>query len=707
MGLSAGSYLLGTLEIAAVLAAACLGANTLRHRLIPGVPQPAAALATTVLATALVILIAELLGTLGFFRELPFVFVTIATGLSLFLILRGRGERGSGAPPKWVLLTKEGYPITASSWVKWGALVLAAIAFAHFTIGVRLRLSTGMTGFDSTWYHGPFAAGFAQSGDTFDLQLIAPQFLAWFYPQNSELLHGIGNLLYGRDILSPLLNLGWFAGCLAAAWAIGRPFGAAPVSLAGVALMLNTGVLADQAGEARNDLPGAFFLLAAIAIAVTVATGTRERRLGLGAVAICATAAGLAAGTKVNFLPPAIALCAGLAWLVLREGGERRPTGSRAALIATGAALLGGGYWYLRNLIHAGNPVPQVTDIGPVALPGPEQPLGGREGHSVLSYLFDGSVWTDWLGPGLHDGLGFLWPALLLLAFAGMAACLTRGSEPALRLAAIVGFVAAATWLVAPTSASGPDGMPRGFESGLRYLAPALLLGAALAPTAPFMRNAAAQRGLLVAIAIAFPFADASAGGWASGYLPIAILAGLAFAAVVIVLTSPRPLVLGPAAAAAALTAVVLVSLAGGYGVQRTYLENRYAEPTFSSPGLDAAFRWAQPLSGERIASNATRSYPFLGRDLSNEVRFPGVEQPQGGFVATRTCREWLIALRDGDFDYVVASLDRLGGSRTFAPQAGWTDADPAASIVLRRAPTVVFRLDGRPDPASCAGSRG
>ena len=65
------------------------------------------------------------------------------------------------------------------------SLAVAALAVLHFAVGVKTRLSTGMTGFDSTWYHGPFAAGFFQSGDTWNLHFIAPQFLAWFYPANS------------------------------------------------------------------------------------------------------------------------------------------------------------------------------------------------------------------------------------------------------------------------------------------------------------------------------------------------------------------------------------------------------------------------------------------------------------------------------------------------------------------------------------------
>ena len=79
------------------------------------------------------------------------------------------------------------------------ALAIAAIAVLHFALEVKPQLSTGMTGFDSTWYHGPFAAGFFQSGDTWDLHFIAPQFLAWFYPANAEIFHAVGMLAFGRD----------------------------------------------------------------------------------------------------------------------------------------------------------------------------------------------------------------------------------------------------------------------------------------------------------------------------------------------------------------------------------------------------------------------------------------------------------------------------------------------------------------------------
>ena len=233
-----------------------------------------------------------------------------------------------------------------------------------------------MTGFDSTWYHGPFAAGFFQSGDTWSLHFIAPQFLAWLYPANGEIFHAIGMNAFGRDLLSPLLNLGWFLGCLLACWCIGRPYRVAPWSLGLGAIALSVPALADQAGEARNDIVGIFFLLAAVAVALNAWAGAaadEERRaLGrracaAGALIVVGLAAGLAGGTKLNFLLP-------------RRGPRPRPGRDRAPRPAAGAgsagglaALAGGGYWYLRNLAHTGNPLPWFDGIGPISLPAPRK----------------------------------------------------------------------------------------------------------------------------------------------------------------------------------------------------------------------------------------------------------------------------------------------------------------------------------------------
>jgi hypothetical protein len=585
------------------------------------------------------------------------------------------------APPPWGLTT-------------WAALLVAGLVVAHWSVSVRIALDTGITNFDSTWYHGPFAANFANAHSTFDLDFIAPQFLTWFYPQNSELLHGVGILAFERDNLSPLINVGWLAGTLLAAWCIGRPYGVGPLSLIGAAIVLDAGALADQAGSMRNDIVAIFFLTAAAAIAINARASDRDRWLAPGALVVVGLAAGLAAGVKLNYLAPAAALALGL--IVISAPGTRR----RAAA-AVGLPLLAGcGYWYLRNTIHAGNPFPWVKSLGPVSLPAPDQELGGRRQESVLGYLFDGSTWREWFFPGFHDSLGWVWPVVVGLAVLALIVCLSRGRDPLLRVLGVAGLLTAAAWIASPASAAGPSGKPLSFESGLRYLAPALILGLALLPVIAEAGRGPRRAGLLVLLLATLVFADATGGPWYSGYVAGAIGVGAAAVALVALIRSSRLRPSRPALATIG-AAAVLLAVGAGWIEQRRYLDNRYADPHFAAPGLNAAFAWARDLRDQRIATTATRQYPLWGTDLSNHVRFVGVHRPHASFVRASSCEQWRGLLDDGDYDYVVVSLDRVEpGGPSFPAEAAWT-RDPDAVEVLREAPTVVFRIDG---PLSLSG---
>ena len=230
-----------------------------------------------------------------------------------------------------------------------------------------------------------------------------------------------------------------------------------------------------------------------------------------------------------------------------------------------------------------------------------------------------------------------------------------------LALAGLVGLATALAWLVAPTSASGPEGMPRGFESGLRYLAPALVLGLVLLPAAPPVRDRLASLA-------AADHDSHQARRWG-----VAALVSLLLAAVVV-----------------------------GYPVERHYLANRYKDPSFTTPGLNAAFAWAGDVSGARIATTSTRQYPLFGTDLSNRVQFVGEETAHGGFEAAPSCGDFIRLVNEGGYDYLVASRDRIEtGKPPFPPQARWVEA-AGGEAVLREPPTVVFRLGGRLDPAAC-----
>ena len=469
-----------------------------------------------------------------------------------------------------------------------------------------------MTGFDSTWYHGPFAAGFFQSGNTWDLHFIAPQFLAWFYPANGEIFHAVGMLAFGRDVLSPLLNLGWFVGCLVACWCIGRPYRVAPWSLALGAIALSVPALADQAGEARNDIVGIFFLLAGVAIALNAwgGDGETEKKLGReeggcrrrSRYLVVGLAAGLAAGTKLNFLLPAAVLVVGLALIAPR--GRRW----RALAAASLAALAGGGYWYLRNLVHTGNPLPWIHHLGPIDLPAPEQALGGREAHSVLGYLTNGTVWSDWFLPASTRPLVPLAPA------SGR-----RPRRPALA-ASRGSFVRRGT--KGPTERSGAGaGRPRRacHRAGVAGCADVRLRprrdAAWLRIRPPLPRPRPDPRPRAAADA---PRSATSAGRQGDPFEradTAQIDRALARRLSGVGCPFGRP-------------SLLLLAVAIGYPVQRHYLETRYKDPTFTTPGLNAAFAWARDISDARIATTSTRQYPLFGTDLSNHVQSSAPSNP-------------------------------------------------------------------------------
>jgi hypothetical protein len=355
------------------------------------------------------------------------------------------------------------------------------------------------------------------------------------------------------------------------------------------------------------------------------------------------------------------------------------------------AALAGGGYWYLRNLAHTGNPLPWVKHLGPITLPAPEQALGGREGHSVFGYLTSGSVWSDWFLPGLHHSLTIFWPVLGAFALAGLFLCLGRRADPTQRVMGLVGLAAALAWLIAPTSASGPSGVPHGFESGLRYLAPALVLGLVLLPTAASLRRAV--------LAARSSFQPHTGGNGDRDREP----------APTAVSRSPSASHTGGngdrgrkwVGAAIGVVSVLIVVLAG-YPAQRHYLQNHYESPTFTAPGLNAAFKWAQGIGDARIATTSTRQYPLYGKDLSNRVDYIGEEQSHGGFTAPTTCQAWRRLLSAGNYDYAIATRDRIEpGKPAYPSSAAWT-VGPGAEVVLRKPPTVVFRLRGPLPVSSC-----
>ena len=307
---------------------------------------------------------------------------------------QGPVRSGTATTTAW-LATVLALLAAATVLAEWGALSIQS-----YNVGIR--------GFDSLWYHLPWAASFAQTGNVVSLRFTDVEYLTPFYPATAEMLHGLGIVLLGRDTLSPGFNLVWLALTLLAAYCIGRPRGVGAATLLGAALAMATTMMDySQAGAAANDVVAVFFLLAAVALLMTAP----EQR---AALVLAAVAAGLAVGVKLTVLAPVLALTIGVVAIAPR--GRRRAT----AGLWLGPLILAGGFWYARNLIAVGNPIPWTSLRG--VLPTPAPALQQHTGFSVAHYLGSiGSLWSRFFEPALASGLGRWWWAVLAAAVARTA----------------------------------------------------------------------------------------------------------------------------------------------------------------------------------------------------------------------------------------------------------------------------------------------
>jgi hypothetical protein len=623
-----------------------------------------------------------------------------------------------------------------------------AVVFAHWGLTTKDALDRGIFNFDSLWYHMPFAVDMAKSHSTTGLHYTETVFTNWLYPQNSELLHAEGILLTQRDTLSLFLNFGFLAISFLAAWCIGRPYGRGHLTVVAAAIALECHTLVvREPGAAKNDLVAAALLLAAVAILITAwKRSSRGWRGGGGprtdavrppagpppprqdprasvfpelnwAIATAGLATGLAVGTKSTAVAIAAALT--LAVIALAPAGKRWATAGWWFV----PALLGGGYWYLRNLIVAGNPLPQATSIGPIPLPHPERLQEGRPDFSIVHYLTDTGVWRDYFEPGLHQAFGALWPVVIAAAAAGALLVLIRGRDRVLRWMGAVALFGLLAYLFTPLSAAGAEGAPTGFGINIRYAVPALLLGLTLLPLAlppPTGRNPDPRSGFR------------PVGGWfwwALGALLLVLVVtnrsdavvrdparvfalGLALLLVVV----PAGLLLARSRGASrglvvgGFVALALLVSAIGYPIQRDYLRDRFAAGS-EIPGLDLdpAYQWSRDLEDIRIGLVGTTAgflqYGFYGTDLSNQVVYLGEKGPHGAFNAIPTCAAFRTAVNEADLDYLITSpfLNFLHTDAPVpSPEASWLRGEKAAIPIQRSGMVTVWKLNGKLNPEAC-----
>lgn len=720
---SAGPYLLSALQLALVIAPLAFAAWKIRGAALPAWQGAPARLVEAITAVALLIWLMELLGVVGLLYAGTLIAASLLTA-SITAFLRAGGA-GIG------LSRRAGESISATGPARQEVLMHAvmlavvAIVVGHWAVTTHDALDRGIFNFDSLWYHMPFAADIAQSHSVTGLHYTETVFTNWFYPQNSELLHAAGILLTGRDTLSLFLNFGWLAVAFTAAYCIGRPYGRGPLSTVAAAVLLECHTLVvREPGAAKNDVMAAALILAAIAILITAwnARSARPdsgsavplrcigglRNSGAGwAIAAAGLAVGLAAGTKFTVMAMAAALS--LAVLVLAPKGRRWAAAGWWFL----PALAGGGYWYLRNLVIAGNPIPEAEHLGPVSLPHPQRLQEGRPDFSIAHYATDTGVWRHYFAPGLHDAFGALWPVVLLGAVVAALVALLWGRDKALRWAGAVALFGMLAYLFTPLGAAGAQGEPTGFGINIRYAIGPLLAGVVLLPLPRLFDDRRRQWGLLAALLVLLVVTDRPDVPLRDPARLFALLVVFLAVAVPALLWLARERGAGRGLVAAGAVALTVAVVAIGYPVQRHYLQQRFANEVAGEriPGmdLDSAYRWARGIDNARIGLAGTTAgfleYGFFGTDLTNRVVYLGEEGPHGSYEPLATCPAFRAAVNDADLDYLVTSpfLNFLRPGKPIAsPEARWLRGEPAVRPLLREGKVTVWRVRGPLDPAGC-----
>ena len=713
-----GSYIGGCLAVVGIAASLGLGGYWLRRWIVPEFSGALARLADVTIAVALLIVSLELLGTLSILKLGWIVVVCIAVGLLAALLGRRRAPLDAQA-------------IEAPQVQKLALLIAVGVAsftVAEWTFPSLLSLDQGMFGGDTTWYHMPFAARFAQEGSIWHLYLTDPlRLAAWFYPQSSELIHGSAIVLMKSDWLSPLINMFWLAIALVAAYCIGRPYRVGPATLVATAIVLDSGVMIEtQPGEARNDIMGLAFLIVFVAFlinghqrrapeagAVEETPDPHAALLDKGPLIMAGIAAGLSISVKLTFLAPVGVIAAGV---VIFSGRGRRLT---TAWVMGLAMFIVGGYWYVRAAIKTGgNPLPQIG-WGPLHLPRPNQmPLDPRPRFSVAHYLTDATVYRKWFFPELDNALGPLFPLILVIAFAAAVYLLFRSRNRILRVIGAAALLTAVVYVFTPLTAAGQEGSPTGFFTNTRYLIPGLALALGLLPIVrPLRAPEKRARTTLFFLTLIYAITVLATPKWYPSYL-----AGTVFLTLALV-WAPGVLEylrgdgrIGRVVVGATIAAVVVLGIVLGRAQEVQYFDHHYTNSKLflQDGGPQKAYDFARRQRDSRIGISGSGEiffgqYGYFGADLSNRVQYIAVPGPDGQYRLAASCRGFRRQINAGDYDFLVISQFTQDSPESpyRYPIRAWIRTDPAVKEIIAEdditpQPDYVYKVNGKLSLAGC-----
>ena len=684
-------YLTGILLLAIAFVPLHTASYLWRARLIAEWRGAQARLVEIIMDVTVVICVSEILGSVYLYRVAPVVIALAIIGIAAIWVARrstwGRSEEPAPLPP-----ARPSEPRTANVV----AIVAVSTVVAEWSTQTVAAYHHGMISTDTLWYHMPFAARFVQDHSITPLHYFDSQAVTVFFPASSELIHSLGILLMGNDVLSPLINTLWLGLALFASWCIGRPSGVAPITLTGSAILFATpGLVVTQPGGAYDDVVGLALILSTVALLInSQALSSRSQK---AAWVIAAASLGLAVGTKWTFLGPAAALTVGI-WFFVARGKKTRTLGVWLIVL-----LLTGAFWYGRNFIAVGNPVPPLhLKLGPLSLPSPQvNTLSATTAH----FLFDSADWRVYFLPGLRLSFGPAWWALLGLSGLGLVLAILKGDR-LLRILGLVGLASGIFFLFTPQYVA-----PVQFAENARYADPAVILGLVLLPINPVLLMWQRARWILFAYMAILVATQFDAGIWPTSFFSqrfvggpvrgsdslIGLLIGVAVLIVGTVIFYERHRASRRRKTTIAWIVVATVILAG-FPLQQSYLRDRY----LSSGGSESLTSWFQHENNIRVGVIGQFSYlqyPFYGRTLSNYVQYLGVRGPHGTYSTFGSCKAWRQAIGSGRYSYVLITTNlvsmRSAVSSATLPEMRWMASGADSRVIFTRVERVPPPLPG------------
>lgn len=707
-------WLIGWLLLVVQAGASAWAGHGVRRRLVPAWRGSVAVVAAAVSAVAVLVGVAEALGSLGLLQRwvLPVVLSAVAWVLDPDRAPWAGAGAGSPEPP-----VEEGAPAFQDASpgphafegrrARHAAIVVVAVVAAGWIERVVAVYRSGHTDGDSLMYHLPFAARFVQSGWTTAADPVGPDAWVAFYPANVELVQATMILPFRSDVLVPLGNLGWLALALGAAWCIGARAGRAASGMALCAAVVGAPVMvATQGGTARVDIAAIALLLAAVALVM------QEPR-SAGSCVVAGLALGLVIGAKFVVLPTAGLLLVAVAVALWRRHGTRP---AAAWLVAAAGA---GGYWYVRNWFTTGNPLPALDmTLGPLGFRSlPAERLAVLDDTSLADKVALPGFWPNIGYPLLDHMVGSIVITAALVSAAVATAVLVLRQRPwglrhAVVLAAVGGCLA---YPFVPNTAPVGNTTDNPLAATIvvlnaRYLLPSLVVLVCLLPIAfagRFRRAGAVALAAMVA-AVVYQWFDGLAfdAEWPTGpadtAIAVAVVAAVALTALVgAAVPGARRLAGGGrttwavgarAVAGAGLVGALIVTAAQAAG--RSDLHG-YAR---LEPTMTQLWRAVDGTHGERIALVVDWvQFAHLGDDLDKTVDYVGLPEGRNLTRPPRDCDELEAALSRADYDIVVVQQPLFGSAGSMTGSAtALADcllAGDRAELVLRNRAGAVFTL--------------